>query len=64
MKSISKLRKGRRPARRRFIGQGQTARAELAKSVIEDDDAFEEPPPPFQRRGFLVRDWGVRGLTK
>ena len=23
--------------------------AELAKeSVIEDDDAFEEPPPPFQ----------------
>ena len=22
-----------------------------------EDDAFEEPPPPFQRLEFLVRDW-------
>ena len=31
--------------------------AELAKESVIEDDAFEEPPPPFQRLEFLVRDW-------
>jgi len=33
---------------------------ELEKSIADDvqaEDAFEEPPPPFQRLEFLVRDW-------